>query len=237
MNKDIINHLNKIYSIADNMFNHDNDEVEEIKELIKQIFVIDTLENKPTSKKAKKINLYDYATCKQRIHYNSRIHDVIYCENGFKVATTAHILLKIKENYPIEYENKLIEKNGSFRDENFVNYKSVLDCMKNNTVEVPYNEAKIKEFKETYKTYSKVAKKMKSEYTPYIKVFDSFFSPELFFQVTDLCEVYNCSMLLTQDTHKKLGINNEEVQCLCMPINNPTEGQYAIENPTIYVYC
>lgn len=54
----------------------------------------------------------------------------IFHDKGQKVASDAHILIAKKEDYPEEYEGKILGKDGKFIEGKFPNYKSVFPNLK-----------------------------------------------------------------------------------------------------------
>ena len=81
----------------------------------------------------------------------------VYYKDGFSVATDSFILVGVKNNYPAEWEGKIINNLGTALDYNFPNYKNVLpkdsDC--NSDTEVNLS---IEDITAQYRKY-KVAKK------------------------------------------------------------------------------
>lgn len=54
----------------------------------------------------------------------------IFHDKGQKVVTNANILIAKKEDYPEEYEGKILGKDGKFIDGKFPNYESVFPDLK-----------------------------------------------------------------------------------------------------------
>ena len=54
----------------------------------------------------------------------------IFHDKGQKVASDAHILIAKKEDYPEEYEGKILGKDGNFIEGKFPNYESVFPNLK-----------------------------------------------------------------------------------------------------------
>lgn len=75
-----------------------------------------------------KFNFYKYAAQNDR-------HPVmcgIFHDKGQKVVSDTHILIAKKEDYPEEYEGKILGKDGKFIDGKFPNYESVFPDLKKN---------------------------------------------------------------------------------------------------------
>lgn len=56
----------------------------------------------------------------------------IFHDKGQKVVSDGHILIAKKEDYPEEYEGKILGKDGNFIDGKFPNYESVFPNLKKN---------------------------------------------------------------------------------------------------------
>ena len=50
----------------------------------------------------------------------------VFHDEGFKVASDAHILIAIKDNYPEEYEHKLLHADGSFEDGIYPKWRNII---------------------------------------------------------------------------------------------------------------
>lgn len=57
----------------------------------------------------------------------------IFHDKGQKVASDSHILIAKKEDYPEEYEGKILGKDGNFIEGKFPNYESVFPNLKKST--------------------------------------------------------------------------------------------------------
>lgn len=57
----------------------------------------------------------------------------IFHNKGQKVVSDSHILIAKKEDYPEEYEGKILGKDGNFIDGKFPNYESVFPDLKKNS--------------------------------------------------------------------------------------------------------
>lgn len=56
----------------------------------------------------------------------------IFHDKGQKVVSNAHILIAKKEDYPEEYEGRILGKDGKFIDGKFPNYESIFPDLKKN---------------------------------------------------------------------------------------------------------
>lgn len=97
-----INKLSEVYNALLN--NPDN---QHLADLIKQVMRAESPEAK-----AGKFDYFKYV-------YNTGTRPIMQCvfhDEGFKVASDMHILIAIKDNYPDEYEHKMLRADGSFEE-------------------------------------------------------------------------------------------------------------------------
>ena len=78
-----------------------SNDINRIKELIK-IFIYNNDDKKS------KFNIYDYLS--KKMIYGREYANYIYHKDGYKYATNSFILIKLKEEYPTEYESKCVNK-------------------------------------------------------------------------------------------------------------------------------
>ena len=74
-----------------------------------------------------KFDFYKYASKKD---YSRPAMCGIFHDKGQKVASDAHILIAKKEDYPEEFEGKILGKDGNFIEGKFPNYESVFPNLK-----------------------------------------------------------------------------------------------------------
>ncbi len=86
-------------------------------------FLRETYSNKKAVDSAvKKASIIDFVSKDENRYFMTGV----YYENGFAVATNGRVLIKLKTNYPSEYEGKIINpSNGKEIDGQFPNYKKV----------------------------------------------------------------------------------------------------------------
>ena len=75
-----------------------------------------------------KFDFYKYAA-KDKLR---QVMSGIFHDKGQKVVTNANILIAKKEDYPEEYEGKILGKDGKFIEGKFPNYESVFPDLKKN---------------------------------------------------------------------------------------------------------
>lgn len=70
----------------------------------------------------KTFSLYDFVMDKKNVY--THFYDAltgVYHSNGYAFASDSHVIIKMKKEYPSEYEGKIIAKNGDVIDMNFPN--------------------------------------------------------------------------------------------------------------------
>lgn len=101
MKQTSIDKINQVYVAI-----KDHEEFKMYAELLKDVIRAECM----TPAKAGKFNIYNFVA-------NDEIRPTmcgVYHDRGNKVASDSHILVAIKEDYPAEYEGKVILKDGSF---------------------------------------------------------------------------------------------------------------------------
>ena len=73
-------------------------------------------------RKNKALILEDFLGSDKTLAFN----EGFYCDGGFKVATDARVLVKVKADYPAENEGKIIGSNGEVIDGQYPNYNRVI---------------------------------------------------------------------------------------------------------------
>lgn len=138
MKPESMKHLQKMYAMC-------NEDMGYFKELIEAIIRI---ESEPKTKS--KFKIWDYVGKDEtRPSMCCVLHD-----SGFKVASDAHILIALKEEYPDELEGKLLKKDGTIETEytKYPNWRSVIpDPQKRKMVSIRLDFEKIRGFESEYK--------------------------------------------------------------------------------------
>lgn len=102
----------------------ENENIEVTEQMKKDSdFLRETYSNKKAVDSAvKKASIIDFVSKDENRYFMTGV----YYENGFAVATNGRVLIKLKTNYPSEYEGKIINpSNGKEIDGQFPNYKKV----------------------------------------------------------------------------------------------------------------
>jgi hypothetical protein len=98
---------------------NDNENAPEAQRLIRQFILSNDLAPRT------KFNPWDFIDSKETF-YRPQLSGIYYSE-GFKVATSAHVLIAYKEDYAPELEGKTIDKKGmEITEGTYPNYKSVI---------------------------------------------------------------------------------------------------------------
>ena len=87
-----------------------------VKDTIRRILKLEDNSVKGT------FSLYDFVMDKKNVytHYYDALTGV-YHSNGYAFASDSHVIIKMKKEYPPEYEGKIIAKNGDVIEMNFPN--------------------------------------------------------------------------------------------------------------------
>ena len=97
-----------------------------------------------------KFNIFNYAAKK---HTVTSLTGVLH-EEGFRVATDAFVLVRIKEDYPQDFEGSTIDRSGQKIEAGYVKYKNLIkDSLLGESVAI--KEAEIKEQFKKYKAFKK----------------------------------------------------------------------------------
>ena len=112
MKQTSIDKLSKVYNAL-----LDNPDNKRLADLIQQVMRAESPEAK-----AGKFDYFKYVD-------NTGTRPVMGCvfhDDGYKVASDAHILIAIKDNYPEEYEQKMLHADGSFEDGTYPKWRIVI---------------------------------------------------------------------------------------------------------------
>ncbi len=130
-----------------------------VEQLIKRFLLSNELSNN-------KFNIYNYVAGKKSPYH--ALKGVLH-EGKYKIATDAHILIVLEEEYPEEIEGKIIDKEGKEIDEQFPNWKSVIPKDNNKQIDIPFAEIKT-----AYKQY-KIDKRIKDDIIGLWKLGEGYF--------------------------------------------------------------
>ena len=160
-----------------------------------------------------------------------------YCDNGYKVATDAKILVMAKSDYPAEWENQIVAKDNSFINGHFPAYKRVTpfycyDCVDDYFKEVDTKEllkikTALKDTKELFSVHKKLLSTTERESNGgvYVAIGEQIFSKVMIEKVLHFFECYPdsklyvrkdkslCAAYLLQGTSE-----NVEAACVFMPL-------------------
>lgn len=151
MKPESLKHLQNLYERTEDKY---------FKETIEAII---RLESETKSKG--KFSLWDYVS-------KDDIRPSMCCvlhDSGYKVASDAHILVVLKEDYPEDMEGKLMKKDGTIEEDNvkFPKWRTVIpDPKKMGMVAVRLDFAGIRQFEADFKAKKKLDKRMEG----YVKV-------------------------------------------------------------------
>lgn len=154
--------LNEIYVYSDDP---------NIKKKVLQILRIEQSQAKG------KFDYYKYV-CKDELR---PLMTGVYHDNGFKVASDAHIMIAFKDDYDVsELEGKVLGKDGAFIKGKYPNWRAVIPELSNGKYQkksetVKINFTKWDEIMATWKAEKKVGDEKKA-----VKVGNAYYNVELF---------------------------------------------------------
>lgn len=121
----------------------------DIQEMISKIILCEM-----NDQKIGKFDLYNF--CADSKNPNKSLRGVA-CRNGYKYATDGHILIRVKDDYPKEYEDRIILPDGSLlsKDVRVFNYERVLNVITDDYINFDVDFDKIKEIKKEVKLHKK----------------------------------------------------------------------------------
>ena len=159
-----------------------------VKEKIANILRLES----PTS--SSKFRWYDYTENERK---SIRVQMTgVYHDNGYKVASDGHILIAMKEQYPEDYEGKILKKDGSFvdKDRTYPKWRNVIP-KREITKDKRYTDVEIdfSKWQEVYSKY-KAEKKIGLEWQ-HISLNNHFFSVELFNKLINFMKHTDCKTL------------------------------------------
>lgn len=198
MKAESLKHLQNLYERTDDKY---------FKETIEAII---RLESETKSKG--KFSLWDYVS-------KDDIRPSMCCvlhDSGYKVASDAHILVVLKDDYPEDMEGKLIKKDGTIETENtkFPNWRMVIpDPKKAEMVAVRLDFAGIRKFEADFKAKKKLDKRMKG----YVRVGGCLFKLENLIKAVRFMEhVGTDELMLSADSRRMaLAVSGDSKMVLC----------------------
>lgn len=203
MKPESLKHLQNLYERTEDKY---------FKETIEAII---RLESETKSKG--KFSLWDYVS-------KDDIRPSMCCvlhDSGFKVASDAHILVALKEEYPDELEGKLLKKDGTIETEHtkYPNWRSVIpDPERMRMVPVKMDFDKVRGFESDFKARIKAAG-LSLKYTfGYVKVNNSWFKLDLLMKAVKFMEHIGADTLYVAPDGRRAGLAvSGDSKCIVMP--------------------
>lgn len=161
-----------------------------------------------------RFNLFDYISSDAA---NKCLHGIYY-NDGYKVATDAHILIAIKATYPADYEKKVLMKNGKLiRYYDFPEWKKVAfaDIVYYRSITIDLNKVNdiLKEIK--------IQNKLSDEPFDKIKIDNIYYRLDLFIKFYRAMKFFGTNVILYNERWSRSEIIKDENLCLLMSINPP----------------
>ena len=206
MKPESLKHLQRMHELmADNQV---------IREMIEAIIRI---EDEP--QRSKKFSLWDYVSKDDlRPSMNCILHD-----SGYKVASDAHILVVLKEDYPEDMEGKLMRKDGTIETANvkFPNWRGVIpDPKKMEMVAIRLDFAGIRKFEADFKAKKKLDKRMEG----YVRVGGCLFKLDYLIKAVRFMEhVGTDEFMVSPDCWRAALAVSGDSKMILMPVRPRTE--------------
>ena len=204
MKAESLKHLQNLYERTDDKY---------FKETIETIIRLES-----ETKTKGKFNLWDYTLKNDglRPSMNCVLHD-----SGYKVASDAHILVVLKEDYLEDMEGKLMKKDGTIEDENvkFPNWRMVIPDPKK-MVAVRLDFAGIRQFEADFKAKKKLDKRMEG----YVRVGGCLFKLEYLIKAVRFMEhVGTDELMVSPDVRRAALAVSGDSKMILMPVYPRTE--------------
>ena len=164
----------------------------------------------------KKIDLFKFALRKKADRDLRPLLAGVFHDQGFRGATTGHILCAIREEYPAEYEGKVIDKNNLIIPGNVPNWRY---CIQRTTDENAI-DFDWKLWKVAIKPAIATAKKLNTKAMAKIQgpVSAAHFEGKLFLRFLDFLHSYpDCTVYYTKTDHPLKAENKNGDVCIIMP--------------------
>ena len=200
-----ITKLSEVYNALNNTEN------QRLADLIQQVI---RAEATPDAKKGK-FDIFKYTS-------NEKYRPVmatVFHDEGFRVASDAHILVAVKEDYPEEYEHKMLNADGSFEEGKYPKWRSVIP--KPDGYE-PYKVDRkafydwLTQKRSEYKAETGKGKKFVNEW--HYQFGPARFQAERFDKLLTAMERIGTDVLMLKDARSSAYAQTEEGVALLMPI-------------------
>lgn len=202
---EVYNNLNALYN--GKKIAHD---YKSLADLIQQVIRAEAT----TEAKGGKFDYFKY------VENRRPVMQCVFHDEGYKVASDAHILIAIKDNYPEEYEHKMLHADGSFEEYGtYPKWRSVIP--KPDGYE-PYKVDRkafydwLTEKRAEYKAETGKGKKFVSEWR--YQVGPAQFQAELFDKLLTAMERIGTDVLMVKDARCSAYAQTEEGTALLMPV-------------------
>jgi len=184
-------------------------DINRVKELIK-LYIYNNDDKKS------KFNIYDYLN--KKMVYGREYASYIYHKNGYKYATNSFILIKLKEEYPEEYELKSVNKK-EITEWQYPNADKLINDMllSKNTFKVPLPDTD-----ELDKQYL-LNKKVNKNYIANVVIIDEtkyVYNFDLFHKLVLFAKHIGASELIVNKDRNYIGVKNDKGDALLAPKMN-----------------
>lgn len=136
--------------------------------------------------------------------------------NGYRYATDTYILLKLKSDYPNEFEGRVLLKDGSLLPEqNLPKYDSVIPPITKEHSAITLNFDKLAEILKRAKVHKKAYKKVHSAVVEFNNTWVDLY---LFEKFAKVMKEYNITEFYFKNPSAPIVINTDKVAVILMPM-------------------
>lgn len=206
MKQTSIDKLSKIYNALNNT------ESQYLAELIQQVI---RAEATPDAKKGK-FDIFKYTA-------NELFRPVmatVFHDEGFRVASDAHILVAVKEDYPEEYEQKMLHADGSFEEHGiYPKWRSVIpkpDGYRPYKIEPQKFYSWLTQVRAEYKAETGKGKKWCDNW--FVRVGEAILKAEYFDKLLTAMERIGATELMVKEAKRSTYATTEAGTVLLMPV-------------------
>lgn len=204
---EVYNNLNALYN--GERINHD---YKSLANLIQEVIRAEA----STPVRGSKFNIFDfvYKDDKTRTVMSGVFHD-----EGWQVASDAHIMLALNDTYPEEYEHKILRKDGSFVVGKYPNWRSIIPDGKDYE-EYELDAQKFYDWIEQKRAEWKTetGKGIKFAYEWRVQVGPAQLNAKFFYKFITAMKELGATKILIKDAHRAVYAKTDKGIVLLMPV-------------------
>lgn len=217
MKQTSITKLSEVYNSLNALYNSESiqHDYKSLADLIKEVIRAET----STPSKSAKFDFYNYvANDPYRPFMNGVFHD-----NGTKVASDAHILVAIKEDYPAELEGKTLLKDGSFVEaehQHYPKWRSIMptDYADRTQYKIDFDKFYkwLDEKRVEFKTVNGKGTKWQEHWA--VQVGDARLKASFFDKLVSAMKFLGTDTIWVRDNRRPIAVKGDAGECILMPL-------------------